>query len=282
MRKILAITMALMLAAVVLSPAVGYTIQSGGNVSYSIHSNQVNYSIGMGTPAQDITPNMIPPELAPTAAVTATRVPYSIKTGQATPYSLKLANNVTPTVEGATTAPQTAVLGMAAASQPVTSTSNAIPVEQAAAQLNASANATAPAPEAAPAPVEQKFSIMGTVFDDVNNNGVKDTDEMGLASWMINLEQPSGNVIANTTTNESGDYTFSSLNAGEYVVSEVLPMGWAITVPAEGKYTVNLTDSDVKDLNFANLQVPPENVTLPANMTANETMPVNATTNATA
>ena len=45
-------------------------------------------------------------------------------------------------------------------------------------------------------------------------------------------------------------------------------MGWAIVTPADGKYTVNLTDKDITGINFANKEMPAGNVTLPSNATS--------------
>ncbi len=60
MRNILAITLALMIATVLLMPAMGYTIKSPGNQSYSIVSGpRVNYSISMGIAAHNLTQEMI-------------------------------------------------------------------------------------------------------------------------------------------------------------------------------------------------------------------------------
>jgi hypothetical protein len=265
MRKVLAIIAALMLSAVILSPAMGYTIQSGGNQSYSISSYKVNYSISSGTPAQDITPGMIPSEMAPTAAVKTTRVPYSIKLGSALPYSVKLESSANFANEGEMAAPSVASLGSmvnsrAAATQPAPETTANVPVA---------------APAAAPAPA--RFSIMGIVFDDSNSNGIKEASEMGLAGWMLNLEQPAGAVIANTTTSESGNYAFNDLSPGEYVVSAVLPMDWSIVMPANGKYTVNLTDSNAMDQNFAVMKLPPQNVAPPSAAATENVTTLNST-----
>jgi len=272
MRKVLAIIAAIMLAAIVLLPATAYTISSGANQSYSIQSTPVNYSIRVGMPASNITPGTIPGEVSPASAVTVTQVPYSFKIGTAAPYSVKLESGVNATPEGIQTAPQTELLGSlaknATSSAPATQPAPATPTPSAAPQ-----NVSAPAPKPVPAPA--KFSIMGTVLDD--------TSKMGLASWMVNLEQPAGKVIANATTNGSGSYSFSSLNPGTYVVAEVLPTGWAAVTPADGKQTLNLT-KDVTGLNFANKKMPAVNVTLPSNASAVApvvTPPVAPTTNAT-
>jgi len=260
MRKVLAIIAAIMLAAIVLLPATAYTISSGANQTYSIQSTPVNYSIRVGAPAFNITPGSILGTVSPASAVTVTQVPYSFKIGAAVPYSVKLESGVNVTPEGIQTAPKTELLGSlaknATSSAPVTQPAPATPTPS-------TQNVSAPAPQPAPAPA--KFSIMGMVQDDTN--------KMGLAGWMVNLEQPAGKVIANATTNGSGSYSFSSLNPGTYVVAEVLQTGWAAVTPANGKQTVNLT-KDTTGLNFANKKMPAENVTVPSNTTAPVVAPV--------
>ncbi len=101
---------------------------------------------------------------------------------------------------------------------------------------------------------DNSYSISGKVFDPNRNENV-DANDNGLSGWLINLEQPAGIVIANATSNGAGDYAFSGLNPGIYVIYEVLPTGWAAVMPADGKYTVNLTDSDLTGLNFANKEI---------------------------
>ncbi|MFB3765641.1 MAG: hypothetical protein ACE14P_10410 [Methanotrichaceae archaeon] len=111
MRNILAITIALMFAAAMLSPAIGFTFQSGGNQSYSIGSTPVNYSISMGEPAQNFTPNMIPAAATPKPAVTVATVSYSINLGGASPYSMKLPSGSSVAPQGLATMPATVALG---------------------------------------------------------------------------------------------------------------------------------------------------------------------------
>jgi hypothetical protein len=52
MRKVLVIAIALMFAAIMLSPTMGYSVQSG-NHSYSIKSTRVNYSISPQSPSHE-------------------------------------------------------------------------------------------------------------------------------------------------------------------------------------------------------------------------------------
>jgi tetratricopeptide (TPR) repeat protein len=97
-----------------------------------------------------------------------------------------------------------------------------------------------------------KFAIEGIVFDDADGNSVRDHNETGLANWTVDLEQPVGTVIANTTTAADGNFTFTDLVSGEYAVVEVLKTGWNLTSPADGKFVISVTNANITDLEFAN------------------------------
>lgn len=283
MRKVLAITVALMIAAIVLTPALGYTNQSAGNQSYSATSgSRVNYSVASGVPAHNLTQDMVANKYSIQApAVQSTRVAYSFRGGSAQPYSMKLVGVTNALPEGYQTKKAAARLGSGAvatemAAAPVAAT----PVETAAAETAATTaaaenNTTA---MAAAAPVEQPmFTIEGIAFDDVEGNGVMEANETGLANLTINLEQPAGTVINSVATSMDGKFAFTDLAAGEYTVSEVVEAGWTLIAPADGKFTVTITNESITNLEFANQLMPvvAENVTAATNETA--AAPVNAT-----
>ena len=102
MRKVLAITVALMIAAIVLMPALGYTNQAAGNQSYSAKSGEkVGYSFTTGAPAHNLTADTLANKYSfKSAAVQSTRMPYSFQTGTATPYSVKLVGVENAVAEG--------------------------------------------------------------------------------------------------------------------------------------------------------------------------------------
>jgi hypothetical protein len=273
-----------MIAAIVLSPVMGYTIQSAGNQSYTVQSEKMNYSlqsekanytISAGTPGHDLTPEMIPGRSSPAAAVQTTRVPYSFKPGGAVPYSVKLESAIPGGIQTPQTAETPARLGEGAPAvepaateptladvPPVNETPavlEAPPVSETPAAVETPVNETPAVVEMPPAnetpalPVEEPtFSIMGRIFDDANANGAADENETGLAGWTVNLEQPAGVIIANQTTVEDGSYAFMDLSAGEYAVSEVVQMGWTLVSPADGRYNVTITNMTVANLDFAN------------------------------
>ncbi|MBM4165743.1 MAG: T9SS type A sorting domain-containing protein [Ignavibacteria bacterium] len=97
-------------------------------------------------------------------------------------------------------------------------------------------------------------SISGTVFVDVNGNGMKDEGENGLQNWNVNL---SGASSDQKSTDESGIYSFTNLFAGEYTVAEVVQNGWTQTLPSEPIfYTVDIFSGTFStEKNFGNFEL---------------------------
>ncbi|HEX8910938.1 MAG TPA: SdrD B-like domain-containing protein, partial [Humisphaera sp.] len=93
-------------------------------------------------------------------------------------------------------------------------------------------------------------SVRGTVWNDVNRNGVRDASlsgapsEPGLAGWSVYLdlnrnaapdpEEPAA------VTDAAGAYTFADLQVGEYEVREVVPAGWEPTAGFSDSYPVRV------------------------------------------
>ena len=104
MRKVLAITAALMMLAVVIMPALGYTNQAAGNQTYSIKAGDKlqNYSLVAMTPAHSLTPDMIVNKYSfKSAGIQSTRMPYSFVAGAVPAYSVKLVGVDSATALGA-------------------------------------------------------------------------------------------------------------------------------------------------------------------------------------
>ena len=63
-------------------------------------------------------------------------------------------------------------------------------------------------------------SISGTVFLDQNNNGLQNGPDTGISGVTIELLDNGGSVVATTTTDASGNYSFSGLVPGSYAVRQ--------------------------------------------------------------
>jgi choice-of-anchor A domain-containing protein len=97
------------------------------------------------------------------------------------------------------------------------------------------------------------------VWNDSNNNGIKDPGEGGMSGLTIKLYKddnqdniPDGASIATTTTDVNGFYLFSML-PGNYIVAVVLPNGYTSTVStATSSNPNNDTDNDNNGINIIN------------------------------
>ncbi len=111
--------------------------------------------------------------------------------------------------------------------------------------------------------VEGTFKISGQKWNDLDGDGVQDEGENGLSGWNIYLDTNDNGIKdqsePSTTTDQSGNYSFSSIAPGMYVVREVGQAGWTQTYPAIqsfGKHVVFVTDFDVTGKKFGNHQTP--------------------------
>ena len=94
--------------------------------------------------------------------------------------------------------------------------------------------------------------IMGTKWNDLNGDGIKDPAEPVLPGWTMNL---SNGMTA--VTDSHGNYYFTNVRPGEYTVSETQQQNWAQTFPAGGgPHTVTLgTTQVITGQNFGNQEV---------------------------
>lgn len=70
------------------------------------------------------------------------------------------------------------------------------------------------------------LQIGNLVWNDLNNNGVRDTGEGPLANLAVQLLNANGELIATTKTNSAGNYLFDYLIPGEYRVRVTPPAGF--------------------------------------------------------
>lgn len=74
-------------------------------------------------------------------------------------------------------------------------------------------------------------SVHGTVFEDLNENGVQDTDEPGLAQWAVRV---SGDANDSVLTDENGNYQFLQLPLGTMTFTSVVQSSWEQINPQRG------------------------------------------------
>ncbi|MCA9166756.1 MAG: VCBS repeat-containing protein [Planctomycetales bacterium] len=103
----------------------------------------------------------------------------------------------------------------------------------------------------------QHGEIHGFKWIDVNGNGVRDPEDVGLLGWTIYLDLNNNGTLDENEpfeiTGQRGEYWFMDLPAGSYRVAEVPQQGWTQTYPDSGSYTIDVTAGQrVVDINFGN------------------------------
>jgi hypothetical protein len=85
-------------------------------------------------------------------------------------------------------------------------------------------------------------SIAGVVWNDVNQDGVRDQDESGFPSVAVNLYDCLDDFLLAAVTDDDGAYMFGDLSAGSYFVEFVAPDGYLFSPP--GQTANDSLDSD--------------------------------------
>ncbi|MDJ0843839.1 MAG: SdrD B-like domain-containing protein [Crocosphaera sp.] len=76
-------------------------------------------------------------------------------------------------------------------------------------------------------------SLGDFVFEDLNANGIQDAGEQGIAGAEVKLLDVNGTVLDTTTTNSTGFYEFTDLDAGQYKVMFNTPDGFDAVSPRQ-------------------------------------------------
>src|SRR5206468_3371610 len=100
--------------------------------------------------------------------------------------------------------------------------------------------------------------ISGQVFNDLNDNGVKDSGEPGLQGFTVFLDSNNNGTLdageTSTVTDANGNFSFTNLPAGTYRVREVTPTGFLRTTANPGDITVS-SGTTVSGVNFGNFSI---------------------------
>lgn len=78
-----------------------------------------------------------------------------------------------------------------------------------------------------------EFLVVGTVYNDMNGNGMMDMGEAGIDGVTVELTDTGNNVLDTTATATGGTYAFIVLTEGTYKVFETDPVGYVSTTPNE-------------------------------------------------
>ena len=100
-------------------------------------------------------------------------------------------------------------------------------------------------------------TFTGTVYNDLNGDGIRESGEPPLAGWTIDLLDSNDNIVATTTSNAMGQYTFDDLSPAVYTIEEIVQPGWVITQPTNppGTYTLAAQGgTTISGLDFGNFK----------------------------
>jgi protocatechuate 3,4-dioxygenase beta subunit len=94
----------------------------------------------------------------------------------------------------------------------------------------------------------QDAAISGTKFEDLDSDGIKDAGEPGLANWVIYIDANGNDALdggeTQTTTDASGNWSFTGLTPGVYSIREVNQAGWTCSAPAGCEFNETLTSGE--------------------------------------
>ena len=244
-KSILVISVVLAVAAFAMTSAMGYTVKDDTSPYPSSNKAEPrpSFSISTGSPAHNLTNEQVVVKKEARFSFNSQKPKeFSIATGK--PYQYTFTLGETPAV---------------------VATTEEAPAPAAEPNVTAEQNVT---PE-----VPVTYTISGVVYEDANENAVKDENETGLAGWTLDL---SG---VTTTTAEDGTYAFADLSAGDYVLSLIVPPEYNPVAP------VNVTLDSNKTIDFPVTRmpvvVPPANETAVATNvteTVTEMVPLNTST----
>lgn len=98
-----------------------------------------------------------------------------------------------------------------------------------------------PPPPTFPFPTQPQCTtggVAGFAFNDLNGNGVRESNEPGLAGVVVNLLTSTNSVFSVNVSDTFGNYRFNNVPFGTYRVQVTTPTGWTLTTA--GSFQVNL------------------------------------------
>lgn len=113
--------------------------------------------------------------------------------------------------------------------------------------------------DAAPVGNFKKALVKGKKINDINGDGVVQENEPPLSDWKISLISSTGQVVAETSTDDNGIFEFTLEEGGDFLLSEEVKSGWAKTLPSSSAFDIQVSsgqtiesDQNGNPLIFAN------------------------------
>lgn len=100
----------------------------------------------------------------------------------------------------------------------------------------------------------KEIELGGVKFADLNQNGMRESNESALSGWTIQLDEDNdGSIDRSAVTGVDGRYSFDSVGPGTHKLSEVQQPGYVQTAPAGNEHLVTATSGeDISTLDFGN------------------------------
>jgi len=101
--------------------------------------------------------------------------------------------------------------------------------------------------------------VGGTVYHDLNENGVRDpgADEPGLEGWTVFVDTNNDGILnagePTQVTDIDGDYLITGVVAGTYNIYEIPISGWAPSPGSLDHQLVTIVDDDEAKVQFGNV-----------------------------
>lgn len=90
-----------------------------------------------------------------------------------------------------------------------------------------------------------KGTVKGYVFHDENKNGIYDNGEERMSNWTITLKNQATGETKTLQTNATGEYTFTEVCDGTYLLSQTVKDGWLQHMPSDNApYTITISNSN--------------------------------------
>jgi hypothetical protein len=81
--------------------------------------------------------------------------------------------------------------------------------------------------------------VLGSVFGDLDSNGVWGYGELGVGGCVLQLSDAQGNLVASALSDDTGAYAFDGVKPGvAYTISIVQDPAWVQTAPVGGVFTI--------------------------------------------